>query len=74
MSDADVAKVITFYDEESEAEMVLLSISPEGKCKCLYESASEVISVRVTRSLHRVRPVNETARRMIGRAVDGLPS
>lgn len=62
----EVAKVVTFYDDETEAEMVLLSVSQEtGLCKCLYESAHENLAVRVARHRDRVRPVNDAAREML---------
>lgn len=65
----EVAKVLTFYDDESEAVMVLLSVSAEGLCKCLYENAHENLAVRVGRHRDRVKPVNEAARQMLDRWV-----
>ena len=56
---------MTFYDDESEAEMVLLSVSDSGLCKCLYENAHENVAVRVARHRDRVRPMNDAARAML---------
>ena len=62
---AEAAKVVTFYDEDSEAEMELLSVSDTGLCKCLYKNAHENVEVRVARHRKRVRPVNDAAREML---------
>lgn len=60
------ARVLTFYDDESEAEMELISVSATGLCKCLYRNAHENVEVRVARHRNRVRPLNDAAREMLG--------
>lgn len=62
---SEPAKISTYLNEDDEGEMILLSVSPEGKCMCLYENANEAISVRVTRRLKHVRPLNDAARAML---------
>jgi len=59
------AKVMTFYDDESEAEMELISVSDTGLCKCLYKNAHEQIEVKVARHRDRLRPLNDAAREML---------
>lgn len=61
----EVARVITFYDEESEAEMELVSVSATGLCKCIYRNAHEHMEVRVARHRTRLRALNDVAREML---------
>lgn len=65
----EVARVLTFYDDESDAAMELVSVSETGLCKCIYRNAHEDMEVRVARHRNRVRPLNDAAREML-KAVD----
>ena len=59
----EVAKVETFYDDESACEMELISINANGLCKVRYVTYD--MDVTVARHKNRVRPLNNAAREML---------
>lgn len=66
----EIARVITFFDDENDAEMELVSVSPtSGLCKCVYRSDSELGEVTVARHRDRVRALNDAAKTLLAAAV-----
>lgn len=65
MTEETTPMVSSFYDEDRDCIMVLLSVNENGLCKCLYNNAHEGTTVRVARHRDRVMPLNAKAREML---------
>lgn len=60
---SEPARVSTFYDDDGDCEMELLSVNPSGLCKVRY--TGESMDLTLARHRQRVRPLNDAARAML---------